>query len=102
MILHRTLLILIIALYVASLFVDRNSGWHLAIGLALLASYVYLTVVATQLLDELGIEFTPIPLWALYIFSPLGPFISIWLDRKAREALDDSGGRAGFTRLTRP
>ena len=100
MILHRTLLILMIALYVASLFVE--GGWHVAIGLALLASYVYLTIVATQLVDELGIEFTPIPLWALYIFSPLGPFISIWLDRKAREALDNSGGRVGFTRLTRP
>jgi len=49
-------------------------------------SYFGLIVSDNRLAAKAGVQFKPMPLWLLYLSTGMGPFISVWLDRRAAKA----------------
>lgn len=82
-------------------FVDLTFPVGLLLTLALFATYVGLAFAAQRVAEEAEIDFTPIPLLAIYLLTGIGPFVSIWLDRKASRRIEECGAAPGFAHLTR-
>ncbi|MEL7737200.1 hypothetical protein AAG614_02340 [Citromicrobium bathyomarinum] len=90
--LHRILLAVLVVAYIGFFFlVPRSfleSGFAMLAMTLIFACYFGLVWADTRLAEEYEIDFEPIPLWVLYIFTGLGPFISIWLDLRVRREIE--------------
>ena len=90
--LHRLLLVGLIVGYAGFLFLLHRpfleSYLAMPAMMLIFAGYLGLVWADTRLAEEHEIDFEPIPLWVLYLFSGLGPFISIWLDIRVKREID--------------
>lgn len=77
-----------------------ESSSETVLALSLMAIYFGL-MAAHRLAHEAEIKFKPIPLLVIYIFTMIGPFVSIWLDRKAAAELSERGVSPGFLHFVR-
>jgi hypothetical protein len=99
---HRLLLIAFWLLILSRFaFFDPGSPSETLFTLLPIAAYFGLMAAAHRLAEEAEIEFKPIPLLAIYIFTTIGPFMSIWLDRKAAKQLVEQKATAGFLHFAR-
>ena len=90
--LHRLLLVGLIVAYAGCFFLLPRAFLEsdlAMLGMApIIACYFGLVWADTRLAEEHEIDFEPIPLWVLYIFTGLGPLISIWLDIRVKREID--------------
>ena len=90
--LHRLLLVGLIVVYAGVFFLLPRASLESEIAIPamalIIAGYFGLAWADTRLAEEYEIDFEPIPLWVLYLFSGLGPFISIWLDIRVKREID--------------
>jgi len=98
---HRLALIVVWSLAIAGFAYFHGEQQITLLKIALGTAYFALIATAHRLAKEADIEFKPVPLILLYILTAIGPFVSIWLDRKAGELLAERGGHAGFLHFAR-